>query len=319
MKPIFALLVMTLFTLAVSTSRGVENKEEAREAFKDGKALFNSGEFTEAADAFRKANEFYPNWKLYYNIGQSEAAAKRWGLCLEAFEKYLALGGDEIDPDRQREIQTEIDRLQRIVGFLKVKAQEGASIVVDGVNRGVAPVLRELPVAASTSHVVSVIFEGEVIAEQSFQVSGGRTTIIDLEQPEEKEEANEPEPEVKMELAEPVAQTNEQSSLLKTWGWVSLGLGGAVLVGGGITGILALQANSKVKENCPSGCYTDDYGLIEKRDNLALGTDILLGIGGAVALAGVVLLIADAAGEQSVTSEIAIVPSPGAIVVMGRF
>ena len=55
--------------------------------------------FLEAVRAFRSANEINPSWKIEFNIGQCEAALKRYGLAMEAFEKYLALGGDEVPTD----------------------------------------------------------------------------------------------------------------------------------------------------------------------------------------------------------------------------
>ena len=77
-------------------------------------------------------------------------------------------------------MRAEIERLRGLVGFLKVSAPEGATVTVDGVERGVAPLARELAVAAAVSHAVRASRSGEVIAEERAQVSGGRTAAVEL-------------------------------------------------------------------------------------------------------------------------------------------
>ncbi len=321
MKLFFSLLLATLLTSVGSVSRGQGYEEKAFEAFEHGKQLFRAEEFTNAANAFRTANFLNPNWKLYFNIGQSEAAAKRHGLALEAFETYLAKGGDEVSFERQRVVQEEIDRLQRIVGFLKVNAPKGSEISVDGVKRGDAPIVREIPVAASVEHTLVGTLDGETIAEQVFQVSGGRTTTIELTKLPAPGDSDvpEPEPEVETSLEPQMESPVEEGKPLRTWGWVCVGVGGATLVGAGVTGIAALKKKGQVEENCPGGCYTEHYDLVEKRDDLALATDVLLGVGGAVAATGVVLLLVDAFGGERSEADIAFVPSPGAFAIFGRF
>ncbi len=99
--------------------------DEAKAAFEEGKRHFHAEEFEEAADAFRKAHELKPNWKLLFNIGQSEAAAKRFGLALEAFETYLAQGGDEVQVDRRDEVLSEIKQFRDMTGFLELEGRVG--------------------------------------------------------------------------------------------------------------------------------------------------------------------------------------------------
>jgi tetratricopeptide (TPR) repeat protein len=81
-------------TTAGATARAQKDADPAKAAFAGGSRLFDKGDFPAAAEAFREANRLNPSWKLYYNIGRAEAAAERYGLALEAFEQYLAEGGD---------------------------------------------------------------------------------------------------------------------------------------------------------------------------------------------------------------------------------
>jgi tetratricopeptide (TPR) repeat protein len=93
-------------------------QRRAKVAFNDGTELFEQQKFSDAARRFRDAYEIRPNWKLLYNIGQCEAAARRYGVALELFESYMAAGGDNIDQERTRELIGEMERLRNLVGFL---------------------------------------------------------------------------------------------------------------------------------------------------------------------------------------------------------
>ena len=105
---------------AVFAAEGRE--EQAKAVYEEGKLAFFNERFMESADKFRKAYELKPAWRILYNIGQAEAAAKRYGLALEAFEQYLAEGGDEVVEERQDAVMKEIARLRNLVGYIKVTA-----------------------------------------------------------------------------------------------------------------------------------------------------------------------------------------------------
>jgi len=140
-----SLLLITLlsfgFLSAVSADDG---DEEARQAFDEGKQHYFEKRYDEAAKAFREAYELKQSWKLFYNIGQSEVLAKHYGLALEAFENYLAQGGDEVPEDRQAETIKEIKRLQALVGTIRVDGQAGDEVVVNGRVYGTLPRARRV-------------------------------------------------------------------------------------------------------------------------------------------------------------------------------
>lgn len=82
----------------------------------------------------------------------------------------------------------------------------------------------------------------------------------------------------------------ERTSTISSWGpWASLGVGGALLVAGSITGILALRADDRFAEGCPE--LTDcDRRLLKDSDHVTrLGriTDVLLISGATFVVGGV--------------------------------
>ncbi len=57
--------------------------------YRKGIEDFKAARYQNAVNAFREAYSARPSWKILYNIGQCEAAITRYGLALEAFEKYM--------------------------------------------------------------------------------------------------------------------------------------------------------------------------------------------------------------------------------------
>ena len=76
-------------------------------------------------------------------------------------------------------------------------------------------------------------------------------------------------------------------------GWALLGTGIATGIAGAVTGGLALSKANALEESCPEkvGCSTQDRRLKEESDVLATTTNVLLPVGGALAVAGGVLAI----------------------------
>jgi len=300
----------------------------AKAAFTRGSTLFDKGDFPAAADAFREANRLNPSWKLFYNIGQAEAAAKRYGLALEAFEKYLAEGGDEVAPERNDEVIAEIKRLRELVGSIEIKAPEGAVIFVDDFERGTAPLSGAIKVATSVDHAIRAEMDGEVLMTRTIRVSGGDTVVVELGL--QKPDVGPAPAPVRPGYAGggAPAPAPSEGSPLKTWGWVTLGAGAAVAIAGGVVGGVALSLDKKLQDDCPNNvCAPSQRDDIDKRDNLGVASTVLIAAGAAVAATGAVLLIVGykkgETNDEPGTAEVSLVPSAGpgfaGAVLSGRF
>ncbi len=305
------LLVCATATAATDVSAG----DDAIAAFERGKALFNEEKYDEAAAAFRKANELRPSWKMLFNIGQCEAAAKRHGLALQSFETYLSKGGDDIPPDRRQVVIAEVERLRKIVGYVKVIAPDGARVYLDGVELGTTPLYMEFPVAVGVPHVITAVLSGKELPSETVQVTGGKTANVEIKHTtagatpasatassdETEPVAEPPEPaEASTTPGEEVDEAAGKKSKLRVWGWTSAGVGAALLIGGSVTGGVALSKNGEIDENCPSGNCPPEYeDTLKSRDTLATTTNILLGVGGAAMVTGVVLLIVSRGDEEA--------------------
>ena len=297
--------------------------DDAKKAFDEGKQLYSKSDFDGATKKFREAYRIRPTWKLLFNIGQSEVAAKRYGLAVDAFEEYLIEGGDDIDTDRQEEVRNELKRLREMVGTVQVKAAEGTTIWVDGTQRGTTPMVGGILVPAGR-HRIEARVGGEVVSEISAKVRVGSIITVDLmpsvesdspvaagpiEDPPAGEPANtefsatDENTVADTSTSEPIslADREDPGKNLKLAGIVTLAVGGAALITGGVTGGLALGKEKKLKTDC-TGAVCDD-SLEEtgrQRDKLALLTNIFWGAGAAAVTTGLILVVA---GKKRSTNE----------------
>jgi hypothetical protein len=302
--------VLFLFALSAAAQAPEGQTEAAKAVFEKGKTLFDAGKFPEAADAFREADRIQHSWKLLYNIGQCEMLAKRHSLALEAFERYLSEGGGDIDAARRDEVLGEVVRLREMVGFADVRAPDGAVITVDDVERGRAPLPGPVTVDAGVEHRIVAMKDDEAVLNRVVRVSGGQTLVVDAQSGAPGETA-EPTPE-----PTPVAETEAPGPNPRAvWGWTAVGVGAAAIIAGAVTGSLALSKNSDIKDNCAGGdCLPPWHDEVDKRDRLALSTDVLLPTGAAVAIVGVLVLTVFKGEEQA-----AVTASRDGFMLGGRF
>ncbi len=316
----------------------VDKKAAAKDAFNEGSRLFDEGAFVEASAAFRRSMSLAPSWKLYYNIGHSEAAAKRYGMALEAFQLYLAEAGDAIPEDRETEVVEQIRELKNKVGSVRVTAPEGAVIFIDDVQRGVAPMVASMKVAAGRDQHVVVKLGEEVLLDQTIRVWAEEEIALVAGQKQEEppsEEVPPPEAPVEKEPAPveveeekpamveipakdddggiPVVQTIEQKHPLRITGAVLLTVGAVGLAAGAATGVVTIIKAKQLEENCPGQVCTteEDETDLKVARAMAKVTTIALPVGGGLALTGLVLMIVGRRLERKGMSSFNVLPVVG--------
>lgn len=269
--------------------------------FDEGVSLFNQGKFQAAADTFRKAYDMKPSWKLLFNIGQSEAAARRYGLALEAFEQFLSEGGDEIDEKRRDEVLSEVVRLRKMVGYLKVEAPEGTVVFIDNLKRAKAPVNTLLPISAGINHDVRGERDGAPFFSERFKVIGGQTMQVDMHEisddvakadAAEIGDTNGPMDEDEGTENDAVGTGIEKKPFpFFPVGWALSGTGAAAAIAGGVIGGIAMSKNNALAGQCKdTGCpdRTEDESKYQTMGNVSTA---LLAAGGTVLASGIALLI----------------------------
>jgi hypothetical protein len=329
-------------------------EKEARDAFHQGTAHFRNEEYDQAAAAFRRSYQLNPAWKILYNIAQSEAAAKNYGLSLEAFEKFLTEGGDEIPESRQQEVIDEIEKLKTKVGVLNIEAPPNCRVLIDGKVRGQTPVIQKIRVAVAKEHSVIVQHGDEILLEQNVTLGSGELRTLSVRNgPTENGVIAESEPNhfqsaatdpnrPKKNRATSLAGIEDASKAPEKHGndrrrrvrtgklnsvlaWGVIGLGGATILAGGVTGIAAYSKKKELLDECPQKdqCPPESQPTIDSGTNLVKATAVLLPVGTVLAIAGVSLIFWRRHREKVSSSKLRFVPVKNrhftGVSIEGRF
>ncbi|MDD5306210.1 MAG: tetratricopeptide repeat protein [Deltaproteobacteria bacterium] len=317
-QPTVAILVAACLALWAESARAGTD-DEAKALFRSGVALFKDGDYRASAEAFEKAYALKPTYKLLYNIGQARAAAHEYDLAISAFERYLVDGGDELDSARRDEVLAEIAKMRPLVGFLEIRGPDGLTLLVDGRERGRTPLQGKLMLTVGKAHRVEVRDGGKPLIIKDVQVYGGTIEVVEAAREAGPEPESAPFAQPAKEPTSPPTKAPEPAVNDTLWvaGWITLGTGAAALVAGGVLGGLALSQSGTLDEVCPGGgCSPNREAEVKALDSMALGADILLGVGAAAAAAGVVMLLWPAKEGESAA---AVVPMPGGAAAMVAF
>jgi hypothetical protein len=286
-----ALIVATVLAEPV----GADDGDAARAAFGEGVERFAEGDYEEAARAFARANELKPSWKLEFNIGQCHAALKEYGLAIEAFERYLSVGGDDVPASRRDDVLAELRRLREMVGVLMISGPDGIEVYVDDVFRGVTPIDAGVLVPAGVPHRVRAVDGGvERLDREATVRGGGEVTIevsVDDEPPAEEQEGD---------------GTPGKDGLRPIYFWIGVG---ATAVFGATTLGLELGLGGKIDELEDD---PEDGDARSSAESMQRANYAFIGLTGAAAIASVVLaFFTDFGGPES--------PGDGAEVALRPF
>ncbi|MBN2528210.1 MAG: hypothetical protein JXR76_17590 [Deltaproteobacteria bacterium] len=343
------MLLTAVPVMAVNAGAGGNNEGEPRHKvlFQQGTENFNVENFELALQQFMEANRLKPNWKLLFNIGQCAAATKRYGIAYEAFEEYLAKGGDEVPNERRDWVMEELDRLYRMVGQLKFNVPERSVVEIDHIVRAVAPVPGNVKISAGLSHRVLVTLDGAVLIDKTLKISRGEEVAVayrnngttgtnpvvgdvqdagNVGETTESDDGNAQEADVRLNAVsrnDAASPVNRQKKL-KILGWSALGAGAGMLISGSIVGGLALKLNSDLKKNCDgTACdekYRHDVDKLERREVVST---VLLTAGAAAAAVGVGVWVYLRRHRESTQSSATVMPvvgiGSGGVVLSAQF
>ncbi len=122
---------------------------EAGAAFDRGVGFFRDGDYEAAMVEFKKAYELDPNWRVLYNLGQTSRELRQYAAALTSFERYLAEGGKDVEPDRRQKVEGWVAELKGKVASLTLKVDtEGAEVTIDDIAVGKTPLDKPLVVNA---------------------------------------------------------------------------------------------------------------------------------------------------------------------------
>jgi hypothetical protein len=168
---------------ASETAGDAESKAAAHVHFDKGLAASNEQRFGEAEGEFEKAYQLWPDFRVLYNIGKVRVALGRAAEAVDAFEAYLAKGGDQIPDDRRQEVRDAIAvALARVAAVTIHVSPDGAELRVDGRLVGVAPLAGPLRVTEG-KHTVEALLPSRPVELREIDVPGASTLDVALDFP----------------------------------------------------------------------------------------------------------------------------------------
>ncbi|MFO0761190.1 MAG: PEGA domain-containing protein [Byssovorax sp.] len=271
-------------------------QQEAASRFKKGLDLFKDGDYQAALIEFRRAYELAPNFNVLYNIGQVYFQLQDYPNALNALERYLSEGGNNVPNSRRGEVEKDIEKLKSRVANLDINVNvPDAEIALDDVPIGKSPLSKPVMVSAG-KHKLVISKSGFASVTRVVEVASGETPKIPVELVENKgpvinieppptATVTAPPPPTATVTAPPPAEPPPPKSIP----WAGWAVTGGLTVGAVVTGVLALGASSDLKTERENGNATSESlkSASDKAKTFALVTDILAG--GAIVAGGVTL------------------------------
>jgi hypothetical protein len=334
-RSLAALLFVASFAPSAALAQSPEDIATARQLTLDGYASLDAKDFGKAADLFKRADALYHAPTITLGLARAYAALGRLVAAQEAYSKTAhetvpanaSAAFTKAVADAQAELATISPRVPGVV--INVKGPADAKVTLDG-NPVPSAALGVRRAVDPGTHVVKVIAPGHFPGEAKVTVAEGKVETITVEikpDPNAPKEpvAPPPGPPVKGGAATqpPPPPAPPPSGLPKTLGFVGVGVGGAGLILGAVTGGLALSKHSSLVTACGSDGHcapsqekalSGDVSAYKTMGAISTAGFIA---GGALAVTGVVLLVT--APKAQKTGSITPLIGPGYLGAEGRF
>lgn len=264
------------------------------------RSLEKQGKLVLAAEYYHRASQMAPapDWQPVQQEMQQVAGQERAALLPRIAKLKIALAGAEAS-----EVQVTIDGAALPSALLRAEqmVDPGTRKLVG--KRGTEEVTQEVALSEGQSQTVTLSFGGATAPPP----------VVPVAAPDPTAQPAQP-------LTPPPAEPEKRRS---GWqgiaGWSALGLGGAGLVLGSVTGLLAMSKKSDLESNgCRSNhkCYEDQQGDIDSYDTMRTLSTVGFVVG-AVGVAGGVTLLLTAPKSQS--NSVAIFIGPAEARLRGSF
>lgn len=305
-----------LMALLSTGSAGAEEKisEEAKGYFRNGVELIQSSppNYQDAYYQFKLAYEKSGSWKVLGNLGLCALKMERDGEALDHYTNYLKGGGNDIDPEERKALERDSLLISGNSAVVNLTAATPDADVVDArAGSSVPPQAYKfagtnltLRLRAGTHTITATSSDGksekwEVVlspgktVDHRFDFAGGAAAppVAAPAGTPPPGGASQPTP-VGSEPGPAATEEPKKGSPLRLVGFIAAGVGGAALVGGVVTGLMAKSKDKKATDACADKvCPTSAEKDFDSASSLATVTNVLFIGGGVLAAAGVGLII----------------------------
>jgi hypothetical protein len=294
---------------------------------KDAQAHFNAGvsflqdpdgaRYEEAYLEFKAAYADSPSWKILGNLGITALKLERDGEAIEAFRKYLAEGGSDLDPEEQAQVKRDLATLEASSARVVLSLPQGAVVLDERLPATGAAIRNSYKATADKLEV------GVRPGRHRFTATlQGKSSQWEVELAPKEQQTHA----FTFDAGPTSASPKSSGNGLRTASFVAFGVGA---VGAGVGTYFALQAADKYDQGnalCPSS-GTCTLTSAKDRERKQLGEDgdgaktiSLVGfIAGGVGVVGGVTLLLLSAGKHSEKAQVAPYIGASELGLVGRF
>jgi hypothetical protein len=336
-----AALLASLFCHAPALAQGVDEGSlgAARQMGQEGMKAYKDGNYDEANDKLGRAYAVVraPSVGVW-----SARALVKVGKLVEASERYLEVtrmqvstGDAAIQEEAKQAAATEREALLPRIPKLTIvieNASDGVEVRLDSTAVPAALVGAERPVNPG-KHVVEAKVGEQVVTEEVTLAEGeSRSVTLKLPVAAPPPEPAPPPPVAALPAPAPAPPPPAPAppeadrgpapgGLQRTLGWVGIGVGGAGLLFGGITGMMVLSKKSKLDDgDClDGGCGPAEWDAVDSYNSYRTLSTVGFVVGGVGLAAGAALLLTAPSSSEAPRSFVSPYLGVASAGVTGRF
>lgn len=293
------LLAPAAFAAELSAEELAQRREDAAQRYERGVQAYQEGRHKDAIDLFLEADALAPSSALSFNIARAYEKIKDSSNALRWYRDYLRREPDAEDKDKVQELIASYEAALQDKGVQQLTVlsePETATVRIDGRPVGVTPWTGDLPPG---THKVALTLRGYSDSERSIELSADKAQDVSFRLLPATEATPTPAPVAGQPAAAPApasaAAPIDSAPPAEPEGvglvtWVVLGAGAATLGGAGVFEYLRRSAESDAEDATTQIERKDAIDQVDQRQTIAR---VLAGVGGALTLAGGVLLTLD--------------------------
>lgn len=292
--------VLATPTMAFAQEASAQDIAQARQLGQQAQAAYDSGNYAESEKLWNAAARLYSQAPtLTLGLARTQAKLGHFVAAQESYNRIIREWGNNPSPppafkDALEAAKAEVGGVSAKVAsvVVSVEGPTNPQVTIDGQTVPAAALGLKRPVDPG-QHAVKASADGYKTADTTFSVAEGGTAEAKLKM-EKAPGAVVAAPPPTGQPAEPGADTGPSGgkSSRTTLALVAFGVGGAGLVVGGITGIIALGKHGDLKDKCPDGnCPNTEQDNVDSYKTMGTISTVGFIVAGVGAAAGVVILL----------------------------
>jgi hypothetical protein len=316
-RTVLPLACAVWLTTGSALAAEVKITDEARKHFNAGVALLrdpDGARYEEAYREFKVAYEASPSWKILGNLGLAAMKLERDGEAIAAFERYLS-EGKGLEAGERADVERDLNTLRASTVSVTLTTTPAVISVLDERTPVQGSPIRNRYQSAGGSlklqvrpghHVISASVDGKPAQTWEFDAEPGiaHTHDFNLDAPPTEPAAA---PTTAAESPAPPSGP-DRSRPVPTGVWVGVAATGALAIGAGVTGVIALGKKSDY-EKANGQDPAKAKGLYDDTKTMNLVTDVL--IGAAIVSAGITTYLFIKRPERETGVELRLAPRLG--------